>query len=200
VPLFDIEEQELAEIDRWLSVRRSSPGSSLVSMAPGCKTRANEWPIENFVELGRRLTEKYGFEIIITGGKGDAALATQLTESWGQGISAAGELTVRQSAALLSRCDFHIGLDTGTTHLAAAVGTRCLAIYGERNNPGHWYPLGNGHMLLFHAVPCAACRLTVCPVPGHPCMRGVSADSAWHCLEELLRIDPVSSGTTAIAV
>ena len=201
-PLFDLTVEELEKTDQRLAQQRLRRSAPLVSIAPGCKTAANTWPAEHFIELGRRLIAETGCEIIVTGGKPDVGLGEKLTSAWGEGINTAGELTVRQSAALLARCSFHIGLDTGTTHLAAAVGTRCFAIYGERNNPGLWYPLGSGHTILYHPVACAACRLPACPVPGHPCMNGVSVDTAWKHLQEFLNCEPGvhSAGVRVIAV
>jgi len=63
---------------------------------------------------------------------------------------------VRESGALLSLCDFHVGLDTGTTHLAAVVGTPCFALFHERDNPGQWFPSGSGHTIIHHPVECAS--------------------------------------------
>ena len=82
-----------------------------------------------------------------------------------------------------------VGLDTGTTHLAAAQGVPCVALYGCREEPGLFYTLGVGHTILRHSVPCAGCRLIMqpCPVAGHPCMTGISVDAAWDAVEEMVK-------------
>ncbi|MBK9155792.1 MAG: hypothetical protein IPM25_16560 [Chloracidobacterium sp.] len=67
-----------------------------------------------------------------------------------------------------------------------AVGTRCFAIYGGRNNPGLWYPLGEGHTLIRRPVACSPCRLHECPVPGHPCMTDITVDAVWEHLKPML--------------
>lgn len=189
-PLIEPAADDLNKIDSWLAEKRKRPDDMLVSIAPGCKTVANVWPILNFVELGRRLLENGGIEIVVTGGPGEAALGDELVAAWGSGSNAAGPFSVSGSAALLSRCGFHIGLDTGTTHLAAAVGTRCFAIYGGRNNPGLWYPIGPGHTVFHHPVACSPCRLDDCPVPGHPCMVGIGIEDVWPELLKFIREGP----------
>ncbi len=202
-PLMKFRPEDLEEIDRWILERTGGQRGPLISIAPGCKTEVNAWPFENFVRLGQRLIETTRYEIIVTGGKAEFEVGEKLIAAWGKGINAAGQFSVRQSAALLSRCSIHIGLDTGTTHLAAAAGTRCFALYGEKNNPGTWYPLGDGHMLLYHRVPCAGCRATVhCPTLGHPCMTGISFESVWHHLRQFMDIGTAEpgSGVKAIAV
>lgn len=88
---------------------------------------------------------------------------------------------------MLSQCAFIIGLDTGTTHLAAALGTPCVALYGERENPGRWEPLGEGHIVLRKKMPCAGCRLieTPCPMAGHPCMMEIDVEAVWQAVLQM---------------
>lgn len=198
-PLIRYSEDEISKAADWLAERRSKPDAKLIAIAPGCKTMANAWPLENFIEVGHRLIAERGFEIVVCGGKGDSAAADELITAWGEGINAAGEFPVRESGALLSLCDLYFGLDTGTTHLAAAVGTRCFAVFGERNNPGHWYPLGLGNSIIFHPVECAGCLAFDCPIPGRPCMNGISADAAWRTLKEFID-EPVQTELKVTAV
>jgi heptosyltransferase III len=188
-PLIESLATEFNEVDSWLSEKRQYPGVPLVSIGPGCKQQVNEWPLENFVRLGSGLQTEWPCELIVVGGKAEFELGEQLIKAWGGGINAAGVFSVRQSAALLSRCRFHIGLDTGTTHLAAAAGTRCFAIYGGRNHPGAWYPLGAGHSVISHPVECSPCHSFTCAVPGHPCMTGVSLELVWERLVQFIQCD-----------
>jgi len=181
-PLLKFSAEETEKTVRWLAGHRKKPDSRLIAIAPGCKTQANIWPLENFIDIGSRLIAGENCELIVVGGKAEHEMGEKMISAWGEGINAAGEFSVRESGALLAACDFYIGLDTGTTHLSAAVGTPCFAIYGERNNPGHWYPLGSSHSIVFHPVACAGCRFHVCPLPDHPCMTGISADSVWENL------------------
>lgn len=180
-PLLDLSEDEIRKAGSWLMGRRKASDAKLLAIAPGCKTKANQWPEERFAILGQRLEEN-GFEIVVVGGRAEREMAARL----GFGINAAGEFSVRRSAAILSLCDAYIGLDTGTTHLAAAVGTPCFSIYGERNNQGQWFPLGNGNLTLFHGVECAGCRHEICPLSDHPCIRGIEVDNVWPHLQEFL--------------
>lgn len=181
-PLMFFSNDEIDEARDWLAGRRQKPEAKLIALAPGCKTKANQWPEDRFAELGHRLETDGNFEIVIVGGKTER----EMSERLGFGINAAGKFSVRQSGALLSLCDAYIGLDTGTTHLAAAVGTPCFSIYGERNNQGQWFPLGDSHLTLFHRVACAGCRHEICPLADHPCIRGIEVDKVWLYLQEFL--------------
>jgi ADP-heptose:LPS heptosyltransferase len=186
LPLFSFSRAKIQKIKNWLAARRKKTATRLIAIAPGCKMIANIWSSENFIALGRKLIESADAELIVVGGEAERETGERMIKAWGEGINAAGSFSVHESAALLSLCDFYIGLDTGTTHLAAAVGTRCLGIYGERNNSGHWYPLGKGHTIVYHPVKCAGCRLFICPLEDHPCMSGISVDFVWQNLQELM--------------
>jgi len=174
-PFLRIPQRDLDETQQWLGLKRRQQGRMLVAICPGAKQPANFWQPERFIEIGQYLAEKRKYELIVVGGPAEAQTGDRMVKAWGEGLNAAGQFSVLGSAALLGQCAFCIGLDTGTTHLAAALGTPCVALYGERDNPGRFEPLGEGHIVLRINVPCAGCRLilTPCPVAGHPCMMGI---------------------------
>ncbi|MEQ1605250.1 MAG: glycosyltransferase family 9 protein [Pyrinomonadaceae bacterium] len=186
-PLFEASSIEQEEMSRWLAPLRQKPDRPLLAMAPGCKTPANFWPTENFVSIAKQLAAEHLCEIVIVGGPAEKQLGDDLVANLGTGINAAGKFAVRGSAALLSLCNLYFGLDTGTTHLAAAVGTPVVALFHERDNPGQWFPLGNGHTIFQHDVACAGCRSQECPVAGHPCMKGISVEPVLEELRKKLR-------------
>ena len=134
----------------------------LAGIGPGSKWPSKVWPAERFAELGRHLIKEFGLFPVVFGGCEDSELAERLIAEWGQGINAAGLLTIRQAAAALSCCRLYVGNDTGTMHLAAAVGTPCVAVFSAQDYPGRWYPYGNGHVVLRESVPCEACLLKKC--------------------------------------
>lgn len=196
-PFLTFSSAEIERVKKWLAERGKKDDSRLIVVAPGCKTEANVWSTENFIEIGHRLLAE-NFQLLIVGGAAERDSAEKMISAWGAGINAAGEFSVRDSGAILSLCDFYIGLDTGTTHLAAAVGTPCFALYGERNNQGHWFPPGDGHTIVFHPVACAGCRAFTCPLPAHPCMRGITVESVWQNLREFTRSEAPETGAPSV--
>lgn len=177
MPLLNLPDKEQETARGWLDESRGV-GTVFAAICPGANQPAKFWPMERFEEIGRRLIA-LGIEPLVIGGPVERAMGDRLLTAWGRGINAAGQFSVMGSAALLSQCRFLIGLDTGTTHLAAALGVPCVALYADRDPPGQWEPLGTGHIRLHHAVPCGGCREKECPVPGHPCMTGISVEQAW---------------------
>jgi ADP-heptose:LPS heptosyltransferase len=183
-PLLSVNRDDRDTVDGWLNRRRAHPDRPIIALCPGCKKPGNAWPVDRFLEIARRLVQLNRFEIVILGGPAERGLADFLTAGLnGAAIHAAGCFSVMESAALLSRCSLLIGLDTGTTHLAAAVGVPCVVVQSANSFPGHWDPLGANHSVLRADVPCEGCLLQECPVSGHPCMKSLSSESVWKAIE-----------------
>ena len=180
--------EEAQRVQSWLAERRADSKKPLIAIAPGAKQPANLWPQERFIEVGRRLIQTKACELVVIGGPAEKPIGEKCVSAWGTGLNAAGQFTVPESLALIKECAFLMGLDTGTTHLAAASGVPCVAIYSDKDNPGRWSPLGDHHLILRHRVPCGGCRLIAdpCPVLGHPCIEGISVDMVWGALQEML--------------
>ena len=182
--------REREEGEQWLrlNVPANSAGLSLVGIGPGSKWPSKLWPEERFAELGTRLIRELGFYPVVFGGSDEAALAARLIKHWGAGVSAAGVLSIRAAATVLARCSLYVGNDTGTMHLAAAVGTPCVAIFSALDWPGRWHPYGHGHTVLRRQVPCEGCLLSVCTMQGMRCLREITTDDVIaHCHATLFR-------------
>ena len=193
-PFLSLPSSEVEDAKKWLAVGRRYPDVPLVAICPGSKQPANSWPAERFIEIGRLLLAERLFELIVIGGRAEEAVGERLIQVWGGGLNAAGRFSVLGSACLLKSCKFVIGLDTGTTHLAAALGVPCLAIYGGREHPGRWDPLGDRHIVIRHSVACSGCGHRVCPEEGHPCMREIEVDDVWESVRSLAFDEKVAGG------
>jgi len=186
-PLISLSRQAEARIDMWLEHRRKHPLRPLIALCPGCKKPANSWSVKRFLEIARRLIALGRCEIVILGGPPERDLVHMMVDALdGEAIHAAGRFSVMESAALLSRCSLLIGLDTGTTHLAAAVGVPCVVIQSANSFPGQWDPLGPGHVVIRSGSACEGCQLQTCPVAGHPCMSDISVGRVWPAIEVAL--------------
>jgi ADP-heptose:LPS heptosyltransferase len=169
----------------FLRKHRTSPEREIAAICPGTKMPANQWPLDNFVELAHRMTADLGLEVILLGGPADTQAGEQICRAVPWTFDACGKLSIMEVAAVMEHCRALVGLDTGTTHLAAAVGTPVVGLYAARNAPGQWEPLGEGHIVLRAVVPCEGCGVETCPVPGHPCMTGLSVDQVFDSVRRL---------------
>jgi ADP-heptose:LPS heptosyltransferase len=97
-----------------------------------------------------------------------------------------GRTSLARLAAVLAGADAVLVANTGVAHLAAAVGTPVVSLFAPVVPAARWAPYGVPVTLLGdqHA-PCRDSRAVRCPVPGHPCLTGVSAEAACRALDEL---------------
>jgi ADP-heptose:LPS heptosyltransferase len=150
-------------------------GRSLVAIAPGARRSCNLWPTDRFAAVCANLTAG-GAAVLLIGGAGDYSMCEQISSRSGsQATNLAGKLSLRESCALLRRCDLLICVDSGPQHLAAAVGTRCVALFSQRNQRRRWYPHGSQHLVLEGSVECHTCLLAICPYDNR-CMKQITVE------------------------
>ncbi len=162
--LLSLSDKDKASAVEWLSEQASAnpAKSTLLGIGPGSKWDSKVWPEERFLETVKRLIEERDVFPVVFGGPEDREKAERLVSSWGKGAVAAGSLGVREAGAVLSLCDLYLGNDTGTMHLAAAAGVRCVAVFAAVDYPGRWAPFGKGHTVLRVQVPCEGCHSPDC--------------------------------------
>jgi ADP-heptose:LPS heptosyltransferase len=161
------------------AARLAGMGSArLIAFAPGSKMPAKMWPLDRFAAVGTQLLARYPDVrlLVLGGGPQEQQAAEALTVAWGARSVNLVDLGICDTAAVLERCCLYIGNDTGTMHLAASVGTPCVAIFSARDNPGRWEPAGAGHVVLRRDVPCAGCVLTECTEHHNICLTSIPVD------------------------
>ncbi|MDB6030288.1 MAG: ADP-heptose:LPS heptosyltransferase [Verrucomicrobiales bacterium] len=166
-------EDEEAEFGSWVKSLPTSNQRVWVGFGPGSKMPAKKWSITRYEEVGHELIRQYDIWPVIFGGTEDIEVGNQLLEAWGRGYNAAGKLGLRAAGYALKQCALYLGNDTGTMHLAAAAGTRCVAIFSARDWPGKWDPYGFGHKVLRTSLECEGCRLTACVERKNECLNRV---------------------------
>ncbi len=144
----------------------------LVALHPGAGafSRARIWPIERFVEVARRLATDHNAHIVVMGGPDEIEAGNTLVEqATGDGNlylethirNLAGRTSIKETAALIERCDLFVGGDSGPMHIAAAVGTPVVAVFGPSNRRawGPYVPPGeaNPHAIVARDLPCQPC-------------------------------------------
>ncbi|HEX5400491.1 MAG TPA: asparagine synthase (glutamine-hydrolyzing) [Verrucomicrobiae bacterium] len=177
---------EANEVRHWLNKLSGDGGRPWIAFGPGSKMPAKRWPAERFAEVGRALIARHDIWPVVFGGNEDGEVAGKLLGEWGRGYNAAGHLSVRGAAQALKACVLYIGNDTGTMHLAAAVGVRCVAIFSARDWPGRWYPYGQGHRVLRAQIDCEGCGLVECIERQNECLKAITVEQALAKCETVL--------------
>jgi len=169
----------------------AQPGRKVVGMCAGAKVSAKQWPADHYVRLGDKLIREGGVNIALIGGRDERQVSDAISAQWpaGRWMNLAGKISLLESAALLERCTMYVGNDTGAMHLAAAVGTRCLAIFGARAHEHSWHPYGQNHVVIRKRVPCANCYLSECLEHKLRCLNEISVEEVWASCERMLTFE-----------
>jgi heptosyltransferase-2 len=145
-----------------------------VALQPGATYGpAKRWAAERFAAVAQRLARD-GAEVAIIGGPADRNETETVGAAAPEARNLGGRTTIGGLAALLESADLLVTNDTGPMHLAAAVGTPALAIFGS-TSPVWTRPWGDRHRVVTHAVPCQPCFRRDCQI-GYGCLTGVEAE------------------------
>lgn len=188
-----------AERVRAAEALASLSGAPFFAVSFGTKNQSNDWEPQNWHALLARMAVAYpGHGLVLCGAPVEAELSEAAAGIWRQhsqhsALNLCGQLSPRESAAVFERAQAFLGHDSGPMHLAAAVQTPCVGIYGSRNFAGIWFPYGKKHRVLYHHVDCEGCRLQTCIVEQKKCVLSITADEVLAALAKTL---PIDNGTT----
>src|SRR5438552_5039810 len=152
----------------------ASEGRGVVALAPGAVGPAKRWPAAFYADLARRLAAE-GHCIWVIGGPKEKEIAAE--------IAAAGDIRdltgpdLRNAILALAAADVAISNDSGLLHVAAALGTPAIGIFGP-TSAWHWAPLNPiaATIETTDDLPCRPCHKPVCRLGHHRCMRDISVD------------------------
>ncbi len=127
-------------------------------IAPGARRPIKRWPAQKFGELASLLPLKS----YVTGSRKERALADEVVKaSKGNAESIAGKTDLKGLVGIIKGARFMISNDTGTMHIAAALGVPVFALFGP-TNPVRTGPYGNRHTIIWKSIPCAPCYRRIC--------------------------------------
>lgn len=146
------------EADRFAQIILKDTSSPRIVIHPGARCNKNKlWGEHNFVKLCDSLANQFNCQIVLVGGPEDIELCRYIqTHTKARSLNLAGTTSLLQLAAVIKHCDLFVGHSSGPTHIAAAVGTPVVAIYGP-DNPVNFGPLGNRVEVVTPKLNCAPC-------------------------------------------
>jgi ADP-heptose:LPS heptosyltransferase len=143
------------------------PGTSRIHL------EKRRWALDRFIEVGRFVVRQPDAKLILVGGPEEKEAAEAFNKAMaGMFVDLSGRLSLREFAAVLQQCQIAVTNDSAPVHLAGAVGTSVLAIFGYQNSK-IWGPLGGGGRVIRLDLPCSPCP------PEYVC------DRSFECLHKL---------------
>jgi len=180
---------------RW--VRTTLGSTPYIVIHPATQLATKQWALDRFRDVGIQLNDR-GWKLVVTAGPGEEDVAGQAVAGVDRAQILTG-LTIPQLAEVIRQADLYIGNDTGPMHLAAAVGTPTVAVWGSSSS-ATWHPWKVAHRVVqnpFDCNPCSGYRCHVAPTP--LCIESVRVDqvtnAVWSLLEECGKRTPVATGS-----
>ncbi len=157
---------------------------NIVALGVGStNSRAKRWQTESYAELNDRLQSDLNVNVILVGGQDELNVSQEVFEkSKLKPIILTGKTSLSEVVAVLSEVDLLVSNDMGLAHVAPAVGTKTLVIFGP-TNPLTTQPLG-AEIIRREDVECAPCMLRDCPID-HRCMTRISSQNVFDKAEEI---------------
>ena len=174
-----------AEIESWRHQQGlAGQTKPVIALAPGAVGPSKRWPAGAYAYLARRLTAE-GFGVWVVGGPEEKSLAAEIV-----GNTPARDLTgtdLRTAILALAGAAAAVSNDSGLLHVAAALGTPAIGIFGP-TSPWHWAPL-NPLAATIEAttkIDCRPCHKPVCWLVHHRCMREISSEQVFAAVSHAL--------------
>jgi lipopolysaccharide heptosyltransferase II len=172
-----------AEAERLWACQGLRRDERIIGICPGAAFGpAKRWWPERFAALADRLMERLGIAVGLFGSAAEAPLIDDIRSRMSQpAISFAGQDTLGSFMALAARCRVLITNDSGAMHIASAVGTPVVAMFGP-TDPRRTAPMNPHATVLRHEVRCSPCFRTICPFADHPCMRLIEVEEVYEAV------------------
>jgi ADP-heptose:LPS heptosyltransferase len=170
-----IKEEKIAALAGWVSIN------------PFSRWQYKEWDIEKWRQLVFFIWQKYALPTVIIGSGAERNRAAEIvSRSQSPLYNLAGKTTLREMSALLQMSRLHIGVDSAAPHIAAAVGTPTITIFGPTDWQD-WAPPGNNHQVILPDMDCSPCYRKGCAGKGHSlCLDSLDVAKVQNTIEKVL--------------
>ena len=190
-PVLAVDDVARARVHALLARQGIGVEDGVVAIAPGSIWGTKRWTPEGFAAVARAVLLR-GLRPVLVGSPDEAALCTAIAERAGGSVPVlAGATGVADLTALLARSRALIVNDSGPGHVASAVGTPVVAIFGPTVPAFGYTPFGAAHRIVEHPdLPCRPCDRhgpQVCPLGHHRCMQEIGAERVLGALAEVLK-------------
>lgn len=190
------DEQQAATLldDIGLRADGASSAGPLVMLQPGARYWFKAWPPERFAALADRLADVCGCRILLGGDARERDLAEAIrAQARCAPAVLAGRTTLLSYAAMLKRCALFVGNDNGPMHMAAALGTPVVGLFGP-SDPAEWGPRGGPAEVLYKGLDCRRCFHPTCTRGEQSCMKQISVDEVVAAAQRMLAVREACCG------
>jgi len=166
---FALTSEEMASVDRHLA----QTSSAYAVLFVGTRWPSKQWFAKQITECAKMLQAEHDLDVLLLGGAQDRKLAQQaLAGATSRVVDLTGRTSLREAVGIIQRAKLAVGPDTGLMHIAAAVGTPVISLWGA-TDPARTGPFRFGDLAIRGQAPCVPCHKKDCPI-GRVCMQSIT--------------------------
>lgn len=160
--LLEVDEESKKFSEEFLSQQGVKENDFLVGFQPGSSRKGRRWSTKSFADLGDRIVCELKGKVILFGVKSESDLGQEIEEMMeNKPVNAMGKTSVQHLSGLVRRCNVLITNDTGTMHIATAMGTRVVGLFFAHALPMETGPYSRGNIVFQANIPCSPCSYGV---------------------------------------
>ena len=181
-----VSNDDCEKVDELMKRHGINGVKSLIAINPVAKWESKLWPKERFARLADMIIDEYDARIVFTGGSEDRPTIKDVMSAMKRrALNLAGQTTLKMLAALYEKTALVISTDTGPMHLAAAMGTPVVAIFGP-TAPWRTGPYGSGHRVVRADLECSPCFKRQCETID--CMHQISVGQVFDAVSKIIDV------------
>jgi heptosyltransferase-2 len=177
-------------VEYFLKHNKLNVDEKIVGIAPGSVWATKRWLPERFAQVADLLIEELQVRIVLLGSKEDEELCFKISDSMKtKPIIATGKMSILQSAALISKCKVIISNDSAPVHMAAAMGTPVVEIYGSTVPEFGFAAYGEENIIIEKPLYCRPCGIhgkNRCPEKHFRCMREITTQEVFEAVKSVI--------------
>jgi len=189
-PELYISSESKRSVDRLLRDAGIIYPFNVIALAPGAGRATKRWHIRGFASTGRYFS-RLGYDIVVIGGEQDKEVCREVSDLMGESsVNLCGRTSLSETAAFMSICRLLISNDTGVMHMATALNTPVVAIFGPTTEQLGFFPFrGISHVVQIplQCRPCSFHGTEKCPEKHFKCMNDITADMVIEAAENLIK-------------
>ncbi|MBL7157881.1 MAG: lipopolysaccharide heptosyltransferase II [Candidatus Omnitrophica bacterium] len=182
-------ENDIEKVEKLLAEHHVGSDVPLIAVNPGASCPSKRWKPENFAEVCDNLADKYKARILIVSDPANKEFAAKVVSGMKYDpVNLAGRTTVGELTALLSKCKLFISNDSGPVHIACAVETPVISIFGRKDpglSPKRWGPTAKKSAIFYKDVGCDPCLAHNCKI-SFKCLEAITPEEVFKAAEVLL--------------
>ncbi len=182
--IIQIEKDNQRKVESLLQAKRIDINAPFVAINPVAFWETKLWQDEKFARLADRIIGELGTPVVFTGGAGEKSIERIQSSMVNPSINLEGQTSLKDLACLYRLAALLVTTDSGPMHIAAAMGTPIVALFGP-TDPVRTGPYGRGHRVICKDMECSPCFRKHCD--SVRCMRDITVEEVWEAVKKKIK-------------